>query len=313
VSVIARLHARQQSGMDGHKTFGQVCAGLIGAAAVLFCATPAFAAGESATLTLTEGSRLMLPARINGRAVDVLLDSAAEATLVDRKFAQALKLGAGEAVAGHGSGESSFAANLVSGVTLEALGVVLKDQTVAITDLGDVGRRLLKRRLDAILGREIFDAARLSVDIEGRRIAVVPREYEPRGVRLDLLGEHGVETVPVTVESGDSVRATFDLGNGSNVLVSTAFAARAHLLTDGRQVTIERGGGLGGETRQQVVKLKSLEIAGRRFENVAAAVDPQSSASDVNVGVSILRHFRITTDFAQRAVWLEPRADPPSK
>jgi predicted aspartyl protease len=266
-------------------------------------------AGESAatTLILTPGSRLMIPAQVNGHRVDALLDSAAEATLIDREFAQKLKLGGGETVAGHGSGEDAFAANLVNGVTLSALGITLADQTVAVVDLSDVGRRLLKRKLDVILGREIFDAARLRVDIDAKRMAVVARDHEPRGVRLDLVEEHGVETVPIVVESGAPVRATFDLGNGSHVLVSKAFAARAHLLADGRTVTNERGGGLGGETERQVVTLKSLEIAGRRFDNVVAAIDPQETASDVNVGVSILRQFRITTDFGQRVVWLEAR------
>lgn len=37
------------------------------------------------------------------------------------------------------------------------------------------------------------------------------------------------------------------------------------------------------------------------------AVDPQTSASDVNAGVSLLRHFRIATDYASHAVWLQPR------
>jgi hypothetical protein len=40
---------------------------------------------------------------------------------------------------------------------------------------------------------------------------------------------------------------------------------------------------------------------------VPASIDPQSSASDVNIGVAILRHFWITTDFANHAVWLDPR------
>jgi hypothetical protein len=47
-------------------------------------------------------------------------------------------------------------------VRLEALGLSLRDQTVAVTDLTDVGQRLLGHRIDVILGREIFDAARLS-------------------------------------------------------------------------------------------------------------------------------------------------------
>jgi predicted aspartyl protease len=263
-------------------------------------------AAKTFALTLIAGSRLMIAAKINGRPVDALLDSAAEATLINRTFARELKLDRGEAVTGQGSGQNAFDATLVGGVSIEALGLTLRDQTVAVTDLSDVGKRLLGGRIDVILGREIFDAARLSIDIKARRIAVVSRDTTPRGKRLALTSEHGVETVPVRVESGDPVRATFDLGNGTQVLISAAFAARLGLLTDGRKVTTERGGGLGGEAVRQVLTLRSIEIAGRRFKNISAAIDPQPSASDVNIGVSLLRQFRITTDFAEHAVWLEP-------
>jgi predicted aspartyl protease len=257
-------------------------------------------------LTLINGSRLTVAAKINGRPVDALLDSAAEMTILDRTFAKKLKLDHGQSVAGQGSGQASFDANLVSGVTLEALDLTLGDQTVAVADLSDVGRRLLGHRIDAILGRELFDAARLSIDIDGHLISVIPRDQEPPGVRLDLVTEHGVETVLVRVESGDEVRATFDLGNGSEVLIGSALATRMHLLTDGRKVVVKPGGGLGGEADRQVIALSSIELAGRRFTDVSAAIDPQPSASDVNVGVALLRHFRIATDFANHTVWLEP-------
>jgi predicted aspartyl protease len=249
----------------------------------------------------------MIDARINGHPKQALLDSAAEATILDQRFAQTLKLGGGQAVSGQGSGQGSFEASLVDGVSIEALGLSLTNQTVAVADLGDVGRRLLKRRLDVILGRELFDAARLSIDIEARRIAAVGREREPAGVRLGLVTEHGVETIPVQVEEGAPVRATFDLGNGSHVLLSKSYAQRLGLGTDGRAARTERGGGLGGETTRQVYTLRSISIAGRRFTNVQAAIDPQPSASDVNVGVPLLRHFRITTDYASHAVWLQAR------
>jgi len=73
-------------------------------------------------------------------------------------------------------------------------------------------------------------------------------------------------------------------------------------------VSTRRGGGLGGETERQTFVLRSLVIAGRRFEDVPAAIDAQPSATDLNIGISLLRHFLITTDFAAHAVWLEPRA-----
>ena len=259
---------------------------------------------------LTQGpdTRLYVDAAVNGRHVLALLDSAAESTILDRAFAAGLKLGQGTAVAGQGSGQSSFEASVVEGVTIAALGLRLPNQAVAIADLSDVSARLVGHRVDVILGREIFDAARLRIDIAGGRIAVVGATVAPHGVRLELKTEHGIETMPVRVEDGETVAAAFDLGNGSQVLLGAAFAARAKLLTDGRPVGSATGGGLGGAASRQVLTLRSLELAGRRFVEVSAAVDPQPSASDLNLGVSILRHFNITTDFAHHAIWLEPRA-----
>jgi len=128
-----------------------VAAGLI---VVMAGASVASAAPAGQALTLTRGSRLMIDARINGHAVRASLDSAAEVTMLDRKFAQHLKLGRGQRATGQGSGQSSFEAALGDGVSIEALGVSLTDQTVAVADLSDVGQWLPKRRLDVILGRE---------------------------------------------------------------------------------------------------------------------------------------------------------------
>jgi len=289
------------------------CGILIGAAAVMGSLAAPVVAGApppvSHTYELTQGAdtRLLLAASVNGTPVVALLDSAAETTILDRDFAARLKLGHGTAVSGQGSGQAAFEASVVEGVTLAAVGLRLPNQTVAVADLSDVSSRLIGHRLDVILGREIFDAARLRIDIARGFIEVVAPSSVPSGVRLELRTEHGVETLPVRVEDGETVAATFDLGNGSRALLGAGFAARAQLLTDGRHIGFETGGGLGGAATRQVLTLRSLEVAGRRFSDVPAAIDPQPSASDLNVGVSILRHFVITTDFSQHVIWLEPR------
>jgi hypothetical protein len=279
---------------------------LLGVAPAALPGSPPAAPG-SYPVALTRGSRLLVDARVNGHAVKALLDSAAEATLIDPAFAGALQLASGTTVTGQGSGDASFDAALIKGVELQVFGVTLPDQTVAVTELADVGRRLLGQPLDVILGREIFDAARLRIDIEGRRITVMPRDTVPPGIRLELTAENGVETLPVRLEDAGEQRAVFDLGNGSEVLVGSKLAARLHLLTDGRQVSSARGGGLGGETSRQLIPLHSLEVAGRTFREVSAAIDSQPSAADLNIGVSILRHFVITSDFAAHTLWLQPR------
>jgi len=257
-------------------------------------------------LEVVAGERLMVDARVNGRPVKALLDSAAEATLIDPQFAREIGLGDGAAVKGQGSGASTFEAQIVGGVTLSAVGVELRDQEVAVTDLADVGRRLLGQKLSVVLGREIFDAARLEIDVRNLRIRAPARTTTPRGRRLALVSEHGVETIPVSVEGHAPVRATFDLGNGSQVLVSRRYAERLGVLADGRPVKKADGGGLGGASARDAFSFRTLKIAGRTLHDVEAAVDPQDSASDLNVGMSVLRHFLITTDFHDRAVWLQP-------
>ncbi len=56
-----------------------------------------------------------------------------------------------------------------------------------------------------------------------------------------------------------------------------------------------------------MLRLKSLEVAGQVYTDAAAAIDAQPSATEVNIGVNVLRHFFITTDFENHVLWLEPR------
>jgi predicted aspartyl protease len=267
---------------------------------------PAFGAA-SQPLRTTRGGRLLLDVRVNGQPVEALLDSGAEMSVLDLSFARRLELEGTRTETARGSGAGVLEAGIVDGVRLDAVGLELKNQTVAVLDLSDVADRLLGRPLEMILGREIFDAARLQIDIAGGRIEVMDDTVDPPGVRLPLTTEHGIETFPVRVEDQAPVQAALDLGNGSNVILGADYAKRAGLLADGRAVTRETGGGIGGATERDVITLSSLEIAGRVFRDVPASVDEGANANDVNVGLSVLRHFLITTDYSERLLWLLPR------
>jgi len=240
---------------------------------------------------------------INGQRATALLDSAAEMTMLDDDFAGRLGLVATGGATAHGSGAAAMEARFADHVAIVAVGAVL-DRRVAILDLGEVSARLLGRDVDMLLGRDLFDAARLRIDYRAGTIA--PFDGAPRGVRLPV-GEHrGVPTFPASVDGRDPVEAVFDTGNGSDVLVGRAYAERVGLTAPERIVDRSAGGGLGGARQQDVVVLRELRVAGRTFRNVRAVIDPGASASDLNIGTSILRHFHIVTDFPNRSIWLEP-------
>jgi predicted aspartyl protease len=240
---------------------------------------------------------------VNGHPVVALLDSAAEMTIVDDDAAARLGLVPTGGATAHGSGASTMEARFADHVSVEAAGVSVEVRA-GILDLGEVSSRLLGRPAEMLLGRDLFDNARLTLDYAAHTLTVA--EGPPRGVRLPL-GEHrGLPTVPASVEGHAPVQTVLDTGNGSEVLIGRAYAARIGLTAPGRIVARSEGGGLGGARTRDIVILRSLTLAGRTFRNVRAAIDPGATASDLNIGTSILRHFILTTDFAGHQVWLEP-------
>ena len=243
--------------------------------------------------------RLFIDARVNGVVTEALLDSAAEATLVDPVFAAKAKLPEGTVQTIRGSaGEAK--ARIVEGATIDALGQTLHPDAVVVTDLTQLSQHLIKRPTSVVVGRDLFDAARLRIDIAHGKIEGVGRMQSPSGAKLALTQHAGVEAIPA-VANGQSVQAEFDLGNGSDVLISRELVTKLKLRIIGRKA----GGGIGGTIMRDLVRLKSLEVGGRRFRDIPAAIDDQPTADDLNIGTSILRHFLITTDFKEHAVWLK--------
>ncbi len=277
---------------------------LLGGAAAL--AVPTLARAAAVTRLRIAGNRIFLPVSVNGHVTEALLDSAAEATLIDSRFADRLRLGGGPVVTARGSGAALAAARLVPGVTLGVGGLVLRPEAVAVIDLSDIARRLTHGPLDVVVGRELFDAARLGIDLDAATLTVLPRGVEPPGRRLPLTAQRGIECIPVVVE-GHPALAAFDLGNGGRMLIGAAFAARHGLLTDGRATSTVGVGGIGGEAQRTAFVVRTLDIAGRRLSGVPATIDSNTSAAEANVGVAALRAFGIVTDFAARAIWLDPR------
>lgn len=267
-------------------------------------ATPQIAAGPSLRV---EGNRIFLPVRVQGLATDALLDSGAEMTLVDTGFAADAGLLAfgEEKVKGTGAGTQSV--QFAQGVTLEAVGRSLPGQMVAILDLTDISQRVVGHPLTVILGREIFDAGIYALNVDAGRFEEIAPGDVPASDPSLLSEANGIKQVGITV-NGIPVQADFDLGNGSEVLLSREFAERAGLLTPEIVLGTKEGGGIGGPVERTLVRVETLEIGGLVLRDVTAAVSPHADGAAANIGVSVLRNFSLVIDFAGNRVWLEPDA-----
>jgi predicted aspartyl protease len=265
--------------------------------ALTLAATATTAAAEP--LKLFNG-RLFIHATVNGVETEALLDSGAEGTIVDPVLASKAKFpeGTPQVIKGSAGAEQ---ARIVEGVTVNALGVELHPEAIVVLDLTGLSQRLIKRPTQAIIGRELFDAAKLRIDLAGGSISAVGKDSTPPGVKLPLTAHAGIEGIPVRANGLDA-QAEFDLGNGSDAMISRDLVKKLKLPILGKKA----GGGIGGQIQRDYVLLPTLEVAGRKFRNIHATIDDQPSHNDMNVGTSILKNFVITADFKDRAVWLAP-------
>jgi len=267
--------------------------------ALLF-ASVLLASSAGAEPLIVDNGRLFIQAKINGVATEALLDSGAETSLVDTRLAAEAKLPAGEKVQLKGSGGEQEV-SVVSGVRIEALGQVIPAAEIAVLDLTDLSNRLVKRPTRAIVGREVFDAAPIRIDLAHSDVRALGKNDVAKGMRLPLTGHGGIETVPVTL-GNEKAQAVVDFGNGTGVMISKELAAEMGLKPVGKM----KGGGFGGEIERDVVILPKLTLAGRTFRNVQAGVDETSSRAPLNVGTPILKNFIVTADFKGRSAWFEP-------
>jgi predicted aspartyl protease len=254
----------------------------------------------SAEPLIVDHGRLFIMAKINGVPTEALLDSGAEASLFDPALASEAHFAPGEKTTMKGSGGEQVV-TVVSNVKIEALGRTIPAAEVVVMDMTDLSIRLIKRPTRAIVGREIFDAGPIRIDLAKSEVQALDAGADPRGVRVPLTSHNGIETVPVTL-GAESAQAVLDFGNGTGVMIGKELAEKMKLRVIGKM----KGGGIGGEIERDVVKIPALTLADKTFHDVEASIDETSSRAELNIGTPILKHFVVTADFKGRSAWFEP-------
>ena len=265
------------------------------------------------------GTRIFIPARVNGRDVVVLLDSGAQSSVIDKGVAQSIGLKPkGEAnLQGAGGDET---AGIIDGVTVEVGALKLSNLTVASIDLqshaGGLGHSL-----PFVLGDELFRELAVDIDFANRRIAFSDpaRIARPKGaVEVPLAAALGLRSIPVSVDGVAPVQFEFDLGSGSPLMVFPSYG-KAHGLLDGRRTSQKFSGGAGGMHPETIATLGKVELAGVAFTNVPTLFPPETISavnSDLisgNAGIPILSRFHLVIDYSHDRVWMtpEPHANAP--
>jgi hypothetical protein len=270
---------------------------------------------QSVPFKLFRGNRIVVPAMINGHATQAMLDTGASLTTFDRAYARSIGLPQGMKIQGKGTG-GMVEAELVTDVTLELGATRLDKMSVGVMDLTAVSRSL-GRPVTVILGRDFFNSAVLSIDWSAGALQIhSPANFSAArdAVALNLTRRGPFNTIPVSIAGGQPIEALFDVGNGGALaLPRTYWGTRPELAT--LRSAEMRTGGVGGLTATRAVTVPELTLAGRTFKGVPAMLSEAGNDEDptqmANVGIGLLKQFKVDLDLGHDRVYLTPRADAP--
>lgn len=259
---------------------------------------------------LFAASRIYIPATVNGVETEVLLDSGAEMTVLDKTFAEQIGLRASGDVAAVGTGGVGTA-QFAQGVTIQLDGIAFADRTVAVIDLAAIGQAI-GRPLPVVLGKDAFNGLILDIDFPARRIAFHEREgfTAPSGLtEVPLVSTGSIRAVPLSIEGRPPVLFDFDTGNGGALIVYPAYARAEGLPADRPQSTV-LSGAVGGVRESGIATIRSVNVAGFEVRDVPTVFPPagpsavDSDRTAGNLGLGVLGRFRLVTDFAGDRLWL---------
>ena len=260
--------------------------------------------------------RIFLEVTVNGVETFGVLDSGAEMTAIDSELARSAGLSGSGSVTAEGTGGTAEV-QFSSGVEIGVASLTLRDMTVAVLDLSELARRLLGRPIPVILGKEIFNELIVDIDYPNRRIAFhdpVRWSYDGDGTTVELLELADSRVVEISVESGEPILASFDIGQGSTLSLFEAYVEHSGLL-DRRPASTRRGGGVGGEVISPVTTVRTLAFGGVEFRDVpvSLSIGAEGSFDTVrlqgNLGTDIFSRFRMLVNYRDDELYLEPRAE----
>lgn len=258
------------------------------------------------------GQRIFVRGTINGHPADMLLDSGAEASVIDRAFLAEVGLRPDVGVAATGL-TASAEASAIPNVSIAVGGATLRGVTTASMDLSAVSAQM-GHALTVILGADIFRDAVVDIDFAHRRIAFRdPGRFEPAlgAVGSDLVPAGGQYMVGVSV-AGRAARLDFDLGSGSPLTLWSGFWTKLDL--PGKRSTAIIGG-VGGLSEAAITEMPEISVGGTVFTRVPTQLMPPThggiarARSDGNLGLPLLKRFRLLVDLPHGKVWFAGPAD----
>lgn len=262
-------------------------------------------------------NHIYLRASIDGKPVRLMLDTGG-LNLLTREAARRLGLKEEGEIAARGVGEKTAQVGMARASRVEVGGARLDDPLFYVIDFSEL-RKVEDVEFDGLVGYELVQRYITRIDYPGRKVAFFQRDaFAPPAdaVRVPLEFDERTPIAPGAID-GLPARFTIDTGSRGTLSVHAPFA-REHGLAGryGARTESVVGWGVGGPTKGLPVRFGTVALGDARVDGIAgnlstatggAMADAEVSA---NVGSGLLKHFVVTFDYDDRAMYLQPAPAP---
>jgi hypothetical protein len=266
---------------------------------------------EDVPFSLVDG-HILIEVTVGGHESPWLLDSGAEASVVDTALARRLGLQPMAQVQASGVSDT-VEVSLVTLPPFRVHSIEFEEQKIVASEVvGELAHRLLGLEVGGILGYDFLSRFVTRIDYARQRISFFRPEhftYDGPGVVLDAPLKGRIPTLPVVVD--DSLRGAWSLDLGDGAMSFHYPFAAAHGLLD-RPGADHLSHGAGGSFVERMVRFKSVTVGGFSVPDLIIHVPLEAGAGSFsggelagNLGNGFLRHFVVSIDYLRQQVILE--------
>lgn len=257
-------------------------------------------------------NRILVPVVIDNIPATALIDTGADIVMVSGALAKELSRSSDAAIV-VATTSGATTAPLLRDVKVELGNVRLHAITAAVVNLATPSLAL-GRKIDLVLGRELFEHLIVRIDFADQRIGFQrPADFKPPqgSVRVPLRRFNRSRTIDVSIEGGPVVPMQFDLGIDMPVMLNEPYWSKQEYLSNRRSSTMLFAGAAGAR-EAQIATFREISIAGQRISEVSVTFAPSRGDAERLlppgiVGMPVLSRFDIVTDYSRDVLYLTKR------
>ncbi len=250
------------------------------------------------------GDRIYVDATVNGVLGTFILDTGDSGITLTDQFADRAKVS---------NITDSFAWG-IGGVfktrTRRAKSIVIGGNTLSNTIVQTYNNHYPRQsdrvNPDGLIGFDLLAGALVTLDTANHTMRI----QNPATARLDtsvglpLLADLATDTpsVPVTLDRKVTINATFDTGDPSLIIFSTALLDHGLTILTGRAIV----GGMGGAELMRCGQIDSINLGPIVYQTPIACASRGFSKHAGLIGLDFLRHFNFVFDYPQSIIVMTP-------